>query len=101
MVGLLKPPAWVRLRDPRSTIDGENLYGEKVRLGMLRHKALKPARRIGTLIFNPGGPGDNATVYVKTASEMFGDEVASKFDIVGLDPRGVGLSSPVRCSAEI
>jgi pimeloyl-ACP methyl ester carboxylesterase len=82
-------------------IDWDNLYGEKVQLGMLRHKASKPEQRIGTLIFNPGGPGDNATIYVEAAGALFGDEVASKFDIVGLDPRGVGLSSPVRCSAEI
>lgn len=82
-------------------IDWDNPYGEKVQLGMLRHNASKPAERIGSLMFNPGGPGYSAATYVQTASLLFGDEVTDRFDLVGLDPRGVGLSSPIKCDPEI
>jgi pimeloyl-ACP methyl ester carboxylesterase len=82
-------------------IDWDHPYGEKVQLGMLRHKASKPAQRVGSLIFNPGGPGDTATIYVKAGSALFGEDIANRFDIVGLDPRGVGLSSPIQCDPEI
>ncbi|KAF4151863.1 hypothetical protein CNMCM6069_002977 [Aspergillus lentulus] len=82
-------------------IDWDDPYGEKVQLGMLRHKASNPAQRVGSLLFNPGGPGDNATQYVAAGSKLFGQDIANRFDIVGLDPRGVGLSSPIRCDPEI
>ena len=82
-------------------IDWNNPYGEKVQLGMLRHKASKPAQRVGSLIFNPGGPGYSAVPFVESGSELFGQDIANRFDIVGLDPRGVGLSSPIRCDPEI
>ncbi|CAG8130753.1 unnamed protein product [Penicillium salamii] len=82
-------------------IDWDHPHGEKVQLGMLRHKASKPAQRVGSLLFNPGGPGDTATTYVAFASELFGQDVANRFDIIGLDPRGVGLSSPIHCDPDI
>ncbi|PYH93857.1 alpha/beta-hydrolase [Aspergillus ellipticus CBS 707.79] len=68
---------------------------------MLRHRAADPSKKIGNLIFNPGGPGDNATVYVAYAEYAFGSAVVEHFDIIGLDPRGVGLSSPIKCDADI
>ncbi|PYH99771.1 alpha/beta-hydrolase [Aspergillus ellipticus CBS 707.79] len=82
-------------------IDWDEPFGAKVQLGMLRQKALKPEKRIGSFFFNPGGPGDNATIYVEAATEVFGQDMADAFDIIGLDPRGVGLSSPIRCDPDI
>ncbi|KAJ5350617.1 hypothetical protein N7541_008344 [Penicillium brevicompactum] len=82
-------------------IDWDNPSGAKVQLGMLRHKASKPSRRIGSLLFNPGGPGDSAAVYVAAGSTLFGQDITDRFDIVGLDPRGVGLSSPIQCDPEL
>lgn len=82
-------------------VDWDNPHAEKVQLGMLRHNATKSEERVGSLIFNPGGPGDNATVYIQQATALFGKDVSDKFDIIGLDPRGVGLSSPIKCDPEI
>ena len=52
---------------------------------------------IGSLFYSPGGPGlsgtDDAAQFVKT----FGKALNERYDIVGLDPRGNGHSSPLNC----
>lgn len=53
--------------------------------------------RLGTLFVNPGGPGGSAVEYAKLADVILGSPVREHYDIVGLDPRGVGFSSPVDC----
>ena len=58
-----------------------------------------PARGepIGSLFVNPGGPGGSAVEYARAAPYALGDPILDAFDIVGVDPRGVGLSEPVTC----
>ncbi len=53
--------------------------------------------RLGTLFVNPGGPGASAVDYAKLADAVVGDPIREHYDVVGLDPRGVGRSSPVEC----
>lgn len=73
--------------------------GEVVSLGLLRRPASDAARRIGSLLVNPGGPGASGTVAAATLSKQLeGSELGERFDLVGFDPRGVGASIPsVRC----
>lgn len=52
---------------------------------------------IGLLFVNPGGPGGSAFDYAKAADFIVSPEIRESFDIVGVDPRGVGKSEPVRC----
>ncbi|MFG1627485.1 alpha/beta fold hydrolase [Kribbella sp. NPDC049227] len=66
-------------------------------MAVARRPADDPAHRIGTLFFNPGGPGDGAVKYVIEADTFFSATLRARFDIVGLDPRGVGASTPIRC----
>ncbi len=58
-----------------------------------------PAREesIGALLVNPGGPGASAFDYAKAADFIVSPEIRDSFDIVGVDPRGVGGSEPVKC----
>lgn len=78
--------------------------GPTITLGMSRMKATAPDKRIGSLVINPGGPGDSA-YNILTAQAManfpFTARVREYFDIVGFDPRGVGLSTPVQCDPEL
>jgi len=76
-------------------------YGPAIELTIARRPATDPAKRIGALLVNPGGPGGSAVDFTFAASTFFGAEVNQRFDIVGMDPRGVGRSSPVRCSQEV
>jgi pimeloyl-ACP methyl ester carboxylesterase len=73
--------------------------GPKVRLAVVRHRALDPEHRIGSIFFNPSGPGSSATAFVReTPPPVFG--LLSRFDVVGFDPRGVGGSEPkIDCDA--
>ena len=38
--------------------------GRKIYLGLVRHPAATPRKRIGTLFFNPGGPGGLGSVFL-------------------------------------
>ncbi|MGI5441780.1 alpha/beta fold hydrolase [Streptomyces shenzhenensis] len=70
-------------------------------MALARHRATDPGRRIGVLVVNPGGPGESGVNFTFGARWYFSPEVLARFDIVGFDPRGVGLSQPVRCSTEL
>lgn len=52
---------------------------------------------LGSLLVNPGGPGGSAFDYAKSADFIFSDDVRDAYDIVGVDPRGVGGSAPIEC----
>ena len=49
----------MRLDCARVTVplDWTNPGGAKITLSLIRHRASRPWERIGTLHFNPGGPG--------------------------------------------
>ncbi len=61
-----------------------------------------PAREesIGALLVNPGGPGGSAFDYAKAADFIVAPAIRDAFDIVGVDPRGVGGSDPVECLSD-
>lgn len=74
--------------------------GEQIQLSVIRHRATEPDQRIGTLFFNPGGPGVAASDAMRGLGKetaMFSPELQARFDIIGMDPRGVGDSEGVRC----
>lgn len=56
--------------------------------------------RIGTLFVNPGGPGGSAVDYAKAADLIVSPAIREHYDIVGVDPRGVAGSTPVRCQTD-
>ncbi|MEK2488237.1 alpha/beta hydrolase [Kitasatospora purpeofusca] len=56
-----------------------------------------PGERIGSLLLNPGGPGGSAVEYVEGVARTYDAGVRARYDLVGLDPRGVGRSAPVTC----
>jgi pimeloyl-ACP methyl ester carboxylesterase len=57
--------------------------------------------KIGSLVINPGGPGESG---VDAAADMYEDlpqQVRRRFDLVGFDPRGVGSSTPtLQCNTD-
>ena len=71
-------------------------------LSLIKLPATDQARRIGSLVTNPGGPGGSGVDFVRAdATAIFPAAIRERFDIVGFDPRGVGLSTPVRCGADM
>jgi pimeloyl-ACP methyl ester carboxylesterase len=81
----------------RLPLDYDRPKGATTELGILRIKARKPQSRIGSLFVNPGGPGGSATYMASVAPFFLSDEVLDRFDVVGIDPRGVDASQDVKC----
>jgi pimeloyl-ACP methyl ester carboxylesterase len=77
--------------------DYDQPKGAKVELALLRVKATNPKKRIGSLFVNPGGPGAAATDTAYFSGQLLSPEITERFDIVGMDPRGVGSSDQVQC----
>ncbi|KAJ4304617.1 hypothetical protein N0V90_000143 [Kalmusia sp. IMI 367209] len=79
--------------------------GEHFDLGLVRLPAnANSTKKIGSLFINPGGPGGEASTFI--ASLVLGvlptpEGLTDSFDLIGLDPRGVGLSNAVQCDQEI
>jgi pimeloyl-ACP methyl ester carboxylesterase len=63
-------------------------------LPVIKLPASRPRQRIGSLIVNPGGPGGSGIEYALQARSQVSPAVRARFDVVGFDPRGVGLSRP-------
>lgn len=78
--------------------------GDQITLGISRLNATDKANRIGSLIINPGGPGEAASTLClgqALGEPVFGDVVAQRFDLICPDPRGVGYSTPLVCDPEV
>ena len=78
-------------------VDYSHLDGTSFTLQVIKHVANKPAKRLGSLIMNPGGPGGSAIDYVLSADSIVSRSIEDVYDLVGFDPRGVNLSQPIRC----
>jgi len=74
--------------------------GELAQLAVIKVPA--SGDRIGVLIVNPGGPGASAVDTVAgMGAALAGTELLERFDLVGVDPRGVGHSTPqLRCRTD-
>lgn len=87
-------------------LNWEEPEGEQITLGLV--KVSRPVNsttpRIGNLFVNPGGPGGSATEFamgIALGIITVDTAVSDAFDIIGLDPRGVGFSSQVQCDPTI
>jgi pimeloyl-ACP methyl ester carboxylesterase len=73
--------------------------GDVARIAMVRFKAT--GDKIGSLIVNPGGPGESGVDAAVDLVRSIPESVLHRFDLVGFDPRGVARSSPsVRCNSD-
>ena len=53
-----------------------------------------------SLFVNPGGPGGSGMDFADYMASTFGDRVRDHYDLVGVDPRGVGMSTPIDCLSD-
>ncbi|GAA2382698.1 alpha/beta hydrolase [Streptomyces glaucosporus] len=74
---------------------------EDLHLAVTRKRASGPGGRLGSLHVNPGGPGSSAVEYVQLSAGVgYPAPVRARYDIVGMDPRGVGRSEPIECLSD-
>ncbi|MFI0481829.1 alpha/beta hydrolase [Actinomadura sp. 9N215] len=77
-------------------LDHSRPGGRKIKLALSRLPATDRAHRVGTLVLNSGGPGEpTLAMPLETRAAM--KDVAARYDIIGLDPRFVGRSTPLDC----
>jgi pimeloyl-ACP methyl ester carboxylesterase len=74
--------------------------GGTLQLFLVKATLAGQANRIGSLVVNPGGPGQSATDAAIQSALTLPPDVLTRFDVVGVDPRGVGLSTPVECISD-
>ncbi|GAA0601562.1 alpha/beta hydrolase [Kutzneria viridogrisea] len=82
-------------------VDWAQPDGPSFPLAVARRRATDLARRVGVLVLNPGGPGGSGVDFAVGADQRLDPELLERFDIIGFDPRGIGESSPVRCSQDL
>ncbi|MFF4020560.1 alpha/beta hydrolase [Streptomyces sp. NPDC001843] len=81
----------------QAPLDWSKPKGDRIGLALIRAAASGPAsRRIGSLVFNFGGPGGSGVSTLPAFGEDYA-KLRTRYDLVSFDPRGVGRSSPVEC----
>ncbi|WP_338772573.1 alpha/beta hydrolase [Nocardia vulneris] len=68
-----------------------------IELALIRTRSADPAKRLGSLVYNPGGPGGSGLETVGGVATRF-SALLDRYDLVSWDPRGAGRSSPVVCT---
>ncbi|TDC57830.1 alpha/beta fold hydrolase, partial [Actinomadura sp. GC306] len=77
-------------------LDHSRPDGRTIEIALSRLAATDRAHRIGTMVLNNGGPGEptlGMPLQVRAAMK----DVGARYDLVGLDPRFVGRSTPLDC----
>ncbi|MET9336526.1 alpha/beta fold hydrolase [Nonomuraea sp. NPDC003804] len=90
------PNAALQCGKLRVPLDYTKPGGETVDLAMIRIPATGPGERIGSLVFNFGGPGASGVDTMARAVKAF-TTLNTRYDLVSFDPRGVERSRGVRC----
>ncbi len=79
-------------------VDYQDPSGETIKLDVRRVRATGKG---GSVIFtNPGGPGGSATDFAGYVASGLSDKVRRTHDVVGVDPRGIGNSTPLECLSD-
>ncbi|PRH80408.1 peptidase [Streptomyces solincola] len=90
------PGAEWRCAEVRVPLDYGRPDGGTIPVALIRKEAGDQDRRIGSLLFDFGGPGASG---VDLLPQFAPDYTAlnTRYDLVGFDPRGVGRSAGVAC----
>ncbi|MFG3347980.1 alpha/beta hydrolase [Streptomyces sp. NPDC048018] len=83
----------------KAPLDYAKPDGDTVELALIRARARDTSRRIGSLVFNFGGPGGSGVTGLPSFATDF-EGLRSRYDLVSFDPRGVGRSEPVECATD-
>ncbi|MEU6364377.1 alpha/beta hydrolase [Streptomyces sp. NPDC046931] len=71
--------------------------GGTIGVALIRAKSSgPPSKRIGSLVFNFGGPGGSGITALPAFAPDY-ETLRTRYDLVSFDPRGVGRSAGVEC----
>ncbi|MFG2908605.1 alpha/beta hydrolase [Kitasatospora sp. NPDC048286] len=104
-----QPLAWSACQEPQLAASGAECAtltvpldyreprGRTLALAVSRIRSADPAGRRGILQTNPGGPGERGLDLPVALRERLAPGTAAAYDIIGMDPRGVGASDGLNC----
>jgi pimeloyl-ACP methyl ester carboxylesterase len=78
-------------------LDYDEPDGATITLAVARVPATDQTNRVGSILLNPGGPGNSGVMSLPPQYAALPAAVRERFDVVAFDPRGIGESAPVRC----
>jgi len=79
-------------------VDYADPDGKTLQIAVKVVPALGPGGR--SLFLNPGGPGASGLRFADYLAGKISADVRKRYDLVNVDPRGVGESTPVDCVSE-
>jgi pimeloyl-ACP methyl ester carboxylesterase len=88
--------AGVECADVPVPLDYTRPRGRSITVAIARSRGSDTAHRIGSLIINLGGPAGPVLDSVPLARAAMG-ATGERFDLIGMDPRFAGRSTPVDC----
>ncbi|MFD8785231.1 alpha/beta hydrolase [Kitasatospora sp. NPDC059599] len=80
----------------KAPLDHTKPDGRTIDLALIRSKAKDEQHRIGSLLFNFGGPGASGVATLPALAPAYAS-LNTRYDLVSFDPRGVGASAGVAC----
>ncbi|WP_367433129.1 alpha/beta hydrolase [Streptomyces celluloflavus] len=92
-----KGPAGRECAELPAPVDYRDPDGPQLTLAVYRLRSERPAARRGTLLLIPGGPGGSGARQLAQKGDALRKEMAGAYDIVALDPRGLGGSTKASC----
>ncbi|MEY9895797.1 pimeloyl-ACP methyl ester carboxylesterase [Catenulispora sp. MAP12-49] len=83
----------------KAPVDYAHPGGPQVTLSMVRRSATDKAHRVGTLVLNDGAGGSSIEqLRYALRFGLAGTPLAQRFDVVAMDPRGIGHSQGIHCT---
>lgn len=89
--GTAPGPAW-RCATLDVPLDHARPDGETIGIALIRKAATRKSERLGSMLFNFGGPGGSGVDILPRAASSY-RELNTRYDLVGFDPRGVAASA--------
>ncbi|MFI6157247.1 alpha/beta hydrolase [Kitasatospora sp. NPDC051170] len=80
----------------KAPLDHAKPDGRTIDLALIRSRAKDEQHRLGSLLFNFGGPGASGVATLPALAGTYAS-LNSRYDLVSFDPRGVGESAGVTC----
>ncbi|MFD7430025.1 alpha/beta hydrolase [Streptomyces sp. NPDC059818] len=97
--GEASPGSDWRCATVRVPLDYARPDGATIGIALIRKQAGDAGRRLGSMLFNFGGPGGSGVSILPRAAGSY-EKLNTRYDLVGFDPRGVAGSAGVRCRSD-
>lgn len=95
---VVPPTVQVQCASVPVPLDYRDPGGTQIEIMVSRIASTKPQKRRGVLLFNPGGPGGSGLGFpAMLVDKGLPASVTDAYDLIGMDTRGIGHSSPVSC----